>query len=129
MKKLTIIIGPRGSGKNRMAKSTINNIIRTFIPRQRFLLSDPFYFSSCTQDTELILFDEIQSEWDIAHFIEYANSGITVNKKGKEAFLIYPEIVIICSSVISREEISRILKLRKPRMPYVLLDLFPITEG
>jgi len=102
MKKLTIIIGSKGSGKTRKAKELVKNADKTFWPNELFSVRNPFFFSGCTPETELVVFDEVRTMDDIIPLVFWASQGIVVHKKMKASFTINPEIIIVCSHLITR---------------------------
>lgn len=112
MKNVTIITGSAGSGKTTKAKE----LAAEFSPdevvwsndRSRNFSQDSFYFASCQTNTKLLVVDAVITESQIIAYLLFAATGILVNKKGKEPFLIKPEIILVCQFQITELILTKI---------------------
>lgn len=110
MKKVvTVIIGKSNVGKTLMSKGfALNNQEKTkFIFCTNKTVCEHFFFSSCEEDTEVIIIDEVVAVGNVEKIVWLAQSDITVEKQSKKAFTIAPkEIVIVCEERITRESLE-----------------------
>ncbi len=62
--------------------------------RRRSIMLDPFAFSDCCEETRLVVIDECNSIFTIDELAS-TTSGIQVNIKGENPFIINPVIIVI----------------------------------
>lgn len=105
MKKGIIFFGPAQSGKSKKAaeiSSSFKSVVWINCRNKSRLETDPFIFSECTEETELIVFDDVLPVVNFDFFLLLIgpsnSSGVIVQKKGIEDFMIKPQILIICES-------------------------------
>jgi len=95
--KHLLIIGPPKSGKtkraNEIAAEYSKNEVCYFSMFRKRTVSD-FFFDGCTEQTKLIIIDEIKSIKHLYNFFD-ATEGITVNTLGKPTINIHPRIICI----------------------------------
>jgi energy-coupling factor transporter ATP-binding protein EcfA2 len=106
MKKIKLIIGKRGSGKSTIATalvSSLNDNEKIFLNEAH--LKSPFGFSECSEKTKVVIIDELHTPEHILTLIFSSIEGIIVNKQSKKPFEIHPEIIIVFSEEISKEQL------------------------
>jgi hypothetical protein len=111
-KKITVIIGDSDSGKTLKAKeiaSSYNQDNVTWFDGRNlneilYRYSMGFYFSRCNLNTELVIIDDFKDASNIDFFYSYICQGLMVEKQCKDPFIIYPEIIIGCSSEVSIDD-------------------------
>jgi hypothetical protein len=109
MKKGIIITGPQASGKTTKAREIASqfpkeNVVWLFARDKRHY-SSPFAFSDCTENTQLIIVEEIMKARDVEFFFNCISEGVWVNKRGKNPFIINPQIVLVCQSEIIKNQL------------------------
>lgn len=108
MNKSILIIGRPGSGKTTKAKEISNqfqkNEVAFIFSRGKKIQKDNFLFSGCTEQTKLVVFEEL---YDIEQ-VEAFYNPITVNKKMKIPFTISPHLVLVCQSEITEDQLVKL---------------------
>ncbi len=90
--KVTIISGPRGSGKTTLAQKIANGKKTVWI--QNFDINNQFIYQNVEKDTEVIIAEEITAIYLIMCII--STDKIRVNKKMKEPFFMKrPEFIFV----------------------------------
>jgi len=104
IKKTTVIIGRRASGKSRIAEAMACNFntIRINLP------IGSFSYSMCKKDTEVIIFDEVNNINTLVNIIFSTYDYVLVERPGKSIFYITPKIIIVCSEEITRDAIEKL---------------------
>jgi type II secretory pathway predicted ATPase ExeA len=108
-KKITVIIGDADSGKTLKAKEIASSYNQENVTwydgrifnKKSYRHGMRFYFSRCNLNTELLIIDDLGDASNIEMFYSYACQGLEVEKQGKDPFIIYPKIIIVCSSEVS----------------------------
>jgi hypothetical protein len=111
-KKITVIIGDADSGKTLKAKEIASSYNQENVTwydgrifnKKLYRHSTRFYFSRCNLNTELLIIDDFGDASNIEMFYSYACEGLEVEKQGKDPFIIYPKIIIGCSSEVSIDD-------------------------
>lgn len=91
IKKAILLLVPPKSGKSRLAELFCKDKKCVRIHGRKIKLSNPFCFSECEKDTEVVLIDDVKYAED---YFSIITEGITVNKKMQAPFTIYPQIII-----------------------------------
>lgn len=109
-KKITLIIGNAESGKTTKVKEIASSYDKenvTWIDGYHYNkgFRKRFFYRSCDLNTELIIIDEIKDASYIEHFFGDIIDGVLVDKPYKDAFYIYPDIIIICNEKISIDDL------------------------
>jgi hypothetical protein len=111
MTKGTIIIGENRSGKtlkarliSRKFKEEEVTYVHIYDPK---ILENSFLFMNCTRDTKCVIIDDIHPLVNIDELVSLVH-GLRVNIQCGESFEINPEIIIIYSHEISREDIDKL---------------------
>ena len=99
MVKNLIIVGAQGSGKTTKARKIAEqyNLQTVWVEQTNF--ENPFAFSLCEKDTQLIICEEIENIDTIFRWYLAAENGIVVNKENQKPFLITPKIILISQSI------------------------------
>lgn len=102
MKNATIITGSKGSGKSNVAKFIANHFYATEVVWYHAMdFGDcgniQFVFAKCTENTKLIIIEEIDTRTDFNFFMDCID-GIIVHRKLKSPFNINPKILLVCDS-------------------------------
>ena len=109
MKKGIIITGLQCSGKTTKAREIATQFAKENVvwitARDKRQYSSPFAFSDCTKDTQLIIIEEIMKVRDVKFFFNCISEGVWVNKKGKNPFIINPQIVLVCQYKIIKTQL------------------------
>jgi hypothetical protein len=119
MEKLTVISGPRDSGKTLKAKEIALdfhkdevvwiqpiNILRDQMPN-----INGFYFNMCNKNTKLIIFDDVQNAETLNFYIALSKySSLTVHKQMFHPFEITPRFIIVCDSNVQKSQADIILE-------------------
>ena len=128
MKNITIILGPKGSGKQEKARE----IAAAYQPGDIvFLRSTPrifhshevYFFAQCTPQTKLLVVSNMDNKDEIFSFIFFAVAGIYVNAKMKEPFLFNPDIVLVCHNEITYNQFKVLSGLLQNRKIIEFIDL------
>lgn len=91
MNKVTIIIGPRESGKSSLAHALAEK--KKFVEINRNELSTKFCFHAVEKDTDLILIDDVEIKWIATDLI--TAQEIKIDKRSKSPLIIKrPELII-----------------------------------
>lgn len=110
MKKITVIIGDRSSGKSLTAEQIVKEkglkTVHLLAEKVRRNSELEWFFNSCDTDTEMIVIHEVQQNFFI-DFIFLVQNCVWVHKKYKKPFMIHPkEVVFTCSEKITKEIIE-----------------------
>jgi len=108
MKKGTIIIGPKNSGKTDLAFFLANlkgyTEAEITLMNGRTFSDHPFNFSACTPDTNLIIIDDVASVFEFERLYNcIGEEAILVQKPRVRSFVITPDIIITCQSDITSD--------------------------
>jgi hypothetical protein len=106
MKKTTVIIGKRGSGKSRIAEAMACRLHNTIRVKPSHKGRFPFIMSE--EDTEVIIFDEVDSIDTLENIIFSTYDYVLVEKPCKSMFYITPKIIIVCNEKITRYAIEKL---------------------
>ena len=109
MNKGIIIIGEPLSGKSLLAKQLVENYKKehvVLIQGNHFLRKNSFPFQSCTEETKVLLIDDVLPKTHIHEFYSILNGNVLINKLGEESFEIKIEkLIIICSAEIKESDL------------------------
>lgn len=97
MERAKIFFGPANSNKTRTARELAEGKNFVYIcARNPQLFENPFLFSRCDEQTELIIFDDVPAIFDFWIIRQFISTGqIEVNKQCRTPFHINtPEIII-----------------------------------
>jgi ABC-type cobalamin/Fe3+-siderophores transport system ATPase subunit len=102
-KVTTVIIGAAGSGKTTEAKKIASEYDEGNVV---WINGSNLSFNRCNEDTELVIIEDFK--YVNAFFVLSTNAidGIRVENQGKEAFYIYPRIVVVCNSDITIKDLQ-----------------------
>ncbi len=95
MKKGTIIIGKQSSGKTTLAKEIASQYLEhevVWIDRD---YDEAFAFQECTQDTKLVVVDDIECISCAIGFFGSIEAKIQVQKPLCEPFFIDPKLILV----------------------------------
>jgi uridine kinase len=109
MEKSIVITGRQGSGKTTKAKEIANQFSKdevVFLYYRQKKLKNTFIFSECTEKTKLVVFEELYDIKQVEEFFSFVSNPITVNKRGKNPFIILPKFVLVCQSDITQEQFA-----------------------
>jgi len=106
MKKTTVIIGKRGSGKSRIAEAMACRLHNTIRVKPSYKGSFPFIMGE--EDTEVIIFDEVNNIDTLENIIFSTYNYVLIEKPCKSMFYITPKIIIVCSEEITRDNIEKL---------------------
>jgi hypothetical protein len=106
MKKTTVIIGKRSSGKSRVAEAMACRLHNTI--RVKPSLKGSFPFIMGDEDTEVIIFDEVNNIYKLEDIIFSTYNYVLVERPCKSMFYINPKIIIVCSEEITRDAIEKL---------------------
>ncbi len=108
MKNSIIITGAQGSGKTTLARKIAseyaNNEIVFIDCLGKKIENERYFFSECTQNTKLIVFEDCELSQNKKVF-NAESTSIVVNRKGKESFTIVPKLVFTLQSELKSEQI------------------------
>ena len=127
---ITVIIGPQKCGKTlfaRMISSGRKNAC--FINKMPGIrLKDPFLFSHCTHDTDLVVFDDLHIGL-LADVLDYVRPGLLkVDARGKKSFLISPDIIIIIDADSENLDLVEFIKARQCNLISFQGAKFPLPK-
>ena len=107
MKKGTLIIGQRNSGKTSKATEIASDYNADQVVWLSNLKTDqgPFYFVDCNRSTSLVIIDEVRQVQQIENLLLIVRHGIQVNKPGQLPFKIAPQFILVCSPMIEAEDL------------------------
>lgn len=112
MNRIILITGRNASGKTTKAKEIASKFLKeevVFISyRGEKTFEDNFLFSECTENTKLVVFEELYNLMQVELFLKVLSSPITVNKKMKAPFTISPQFVLVCQIEITDEQIAKL---------------------
>jgi len=106
MERIKLIIGSKESEKSTIARqlaSSYNNENVVFVDGSR--RRDHFFYSACNNNTELVIIEELVSVNDIMSIYGDFIDGVKVEKRFEKPFYINPNIIVVCSSSITREDL------------------------
>lgn len=106
MEKSIVITGRQGSGKTTKAKEIANQFAKEEVLIFDNRSNNPFIYSECTEETKLVVFDEIYNLKQVELFFSFVSNPITVNKICKHPFTISPKFVFVCQSDITKEQFA-----------------------
>ena len=106
MKKTTVIVGKRGSGKSRVAEAMACRIHNTI--RVQPSLKSSFSFIMADEDTEAIIFDEVNNINTLEDIIFSTYNYVLVEKPCESMYYISPKIIIVCNEEITRDAIEKL---------------------
>src|SRR5665648_47095 len=112
MKKAIIITGPPRSGKtfkaHQIASQFSNDEVMCcyFAGQNRPNLS--YVFNECTPETKLIVLEELNKNTDFSFYFDAMIEGLTINKKGKVPFVIHPQFIFTCNTVIYKNDFKNL---------------------
>lgn len=104
--KVTVIIGSAGSGKTTAAKCIANNY-----DADKVVWLDgnnkmhPFFWRACSENTELVIIEELKNVKDLERLFSAAIDGVAVERQGKDVFYINPRIVVTCKSDVTMKDL------------------------
>ena len=99
MKKVTIIIGPRESGKTTLAKQLTEGRKAVFVDPSN---SGPFLFSEVKADTEVIVMEEVHSANQVRGIA--GSNRIMIEKQGRLKMEIDTPDLIFTSNLLTRKD-------------------------
>lgn len=109
MEKGIIIVGPPYSGKTTKASEIASQFQEHQVTRidgnSKNGHKGWYYYSQCSEDTKLVIVEEVDSE-NIEFYFAAVTSGIIVNKKLKPSFSISPKILLECKGSVTIEQIK-----------------------
>jgi len=92
MEKINIIYGPAQSGKSRLAKKLAESKNTLWISgRYYFKSRSQFRFQELTNETELIVIDDIPQKFVLEAMAEFANRTIIYSKRGYPSLFEIPK--------------------------------------
>jgi energy-coupling factor transporter ATP-binding protein EcfA2 len=106
IKKTTVIIGKRASGKSRVAEAMACRLHNTIKVQPSHKGSFPFIMGE--EDTEVIIFDEVNNINSLGDIIFSTYNYVLVEKPCKSMFYISPKIIIVCNEEITRDAIEKL---------------------
>jgi len=124
MEKGIIIIGKTASGKSTKAYEIASKYKQSevicFRGEKKKTFEDKYWSSFCKEETKIVIFDDTKfNNIDLCFFAEIQEFGVFVHKKNKNAFKIYPQIIIVIDS-----NSNNILK----KIPEYVKNYFEIIE-
>jgi hypothetical protein len=122
--KVTVIIGSGGSGKTTAAKC----IAKDYDADKVVWIDgnwrmNPFYYTRCNKDTELVIIEELKDINDLWRIINSATDGLCAEKRGEDPFYINPKIVVTCRPDITFKDLPMDSLAFKRRVMIVDCDL------
>jgi replication-associated recombination protein RarA len=110
IKEISVFVGPAGSGKTRLAGELARNFKKEEVVyttagelMERF---EKWQFSDCTPKTTLLIIDEIPNTKAFEHWLNKVYRYIYVEKYQQSAFIISPDVILICSGSVTREHLD-----------------------
>lgn len=97
MEKITIIYGPAGAGKSRLARDISRNKKAVWLCGQcKKFNDDPFIFSKVDKTTEYIIIDDIPKKNILSAMALFSPMQIIINKRYESPYTIsIPKVVLI----------------------------------
>jgi hypothetical protein len=102
MKNSILIIGPAQSGKSTKARKIATQFqIEEVVKIDCFhknVWDNKFLFRNCTENTKLIIFEELKGWQQLQNCMGFINNPITVNKPLISQFTIEPKLIFVCEA-------------------------------
>jgi hypothetical protein len=95
MNIITLVVGKPYSKRISYVEKVTENIKTQWMKGIELKKTHSFTFSSIDQDTEVIVFDNVEVKNFNPDIILSLSSGIMVNKQGKEGFPLRPKFILI----------------------------------
>lgn len=107
MERSLIIIGPRETGKSRIARAFASQYKKdeVFYPSGNHI-GARLYFSCATENTKLVIIDELKETKHLGLLISLYES-IEVNPRGYDPFFINPKIIVVCNEKITFDDFPK----------------------
>lgn len=106
--RIKLITGPEISGKTLLTKNIMFGYDKPIMLncRSQADIENPFLFSEVTEDTDLIVFDDVPLKL-VKSLIYMCYGRIYINKRGDDSFMIYAPRVIINTVGFDKEFIGK----------------------
>lgn len=106
-----IIIGPRESGKSRLADQLAFKHKKfpevIYVDGRNYSVDSTFHFHSCTEDTKLIIADDFKSQEALKDFLFFTMDSIRADRLHKQSIIINPKKIIVCNGNIKSHHLPK----------------------
>ncbi len=108
--KSLIIVGPRGSGKSRLARNLAyrsNMGCVVDVDGRNYSVSERFVFHSCTEDTKLLVADGFTNSNNLKDFLFFTMDSIFADRLYYGSIVINPKKIIVCEGNIKLSDLPK----------------------
>ena len=110
MKKGVIFIGKPINGKTRELKEIQrkNSLTVSYLDGKKYSPENRFFFSECTENTKIIIIDDLPANVCFESFYSLLAGNFTVNKKdGNSILLNIKHLVLVTDGTLTKEQLPK----------------------